>query len=143
MFTLGVQPCLLYGEVDDGLPSPLPKLSGCLCLDFPLCSIESECETGVSGTCLALAAFRGVSEDKGILVVTYSLSMVAFEQIQVLSAWSYSYLPCEALWESQRSALAGTGFDAQLFLLEHLALSSFLSHSCKLGIENLAPWSSS
>ena len=93
MFTLGVHPCILYGEVDGSLLPPLPKLSGCLCLDFPLCSMESECETGVSGTCLALAAFRGVSEDKGILVVTYSMSMVAFERIQVSSAWSYSYLP--------------------------------------------------
>ena len=93
MFILWVPPCLLYGGVVGSLLPPLPKLSGCLCLDFPLCSIESECEAGVSGTCLALAAFRGVSEDKGILVVTYSMSTVTFERIQVSSAWSYSCLP--------------------------------------------------
>ena len=57
----------------------LALLSGCLRLDFPLCPLGSECEAGAAGICLALAVLRGVGEDKGNLVVSYSLSTVASE----------------------------------------------------------------
>ena len=47
-------------------------------------------------------------------------------------------IPLALPWESQRSALAGAGFDAQL-LSQKLASDLFLSHICKLGIGYLAP----
>ena len=48
-------------------------------------------------------------------------------------------IPLALPWESQRSALAGAGFDAQLLLSEKLASDLFLSHICKLGIGYSAP----
>ena len=47
-------------------------------------------------------------------VVSYSMSRVAWERTKVSSVWSHS--DCVSRLESQRSALAGTGFEAQLLL---------------------------
>ena len=91
LFTVGAHRCILYGGLEVSASSSRWLLSRCLRLDFPLYSIESECEPGVAGICSALAVLRGVSEEWGNLVVSYSMSTVTWEQTQVSSAWSYSY----------------------------------------------------
>ena len=67
----------------------------------------------------------------------YSVSTVTWEQTQVSSAWSYSYgYP----WESQRSALAGAGFDAQLLLWSSLRRTRFLVTLVSLALDTWLPW---
>ena len=94
---------------------------------------------GFAGICSALAVLRGVSEEWGTLVVSYSMSTVTGNKhrFRVLGR-----IPMVLPWESQRSALAGTGFDAQRLLWSSLRRTCFLVTLVSLAFDARLPWES-
>ena len=92
---------------------------------------------GFARICSALAVLRGVSEEWGTLVVSYSMSTVTWNKrrFRVLGR-----IPMVLPWKSQRSALAGTGFDAQLLLWSSLRRTCFLVTFVSLALDAQLPW---
>ena len=92
---------------------------------------------GFARTCSALAVLRGVSEELGTLVVSYSMSTVTWNEhrFRVLGR-----IPMVNLWGSQCSALAGAGFEAQLLLWSSLRRTCFLVTFVSLALDAQFPW---
>ena len=112
----------LEGFVPASLPVLAAEWMPAPCLPTPLDWVLSA-KLGFAGICSALAVLRGVSEEWGTLVVSYSMSTVTWNKhrFRVLGR-----IPMVNLWGSQRSTLAGAGFDAQLLLWSSLRRICFL-----------------
>ena len=122
-FVIWAPPCLLYGGLEGFFQ---PTCVSCWVDTCALTAHSSQLSVsaylGFARTCSALAVLRGVSEELGTLVVSYSMSTVTWNEhrFRVLGR-----IPMVNLWGSQCSALAGAGFEAQLLLWSSLRRTCF------------------